>query len=100
MDVLIWLAVGAVIGAVANPFLRPDLPHNLALNLAVGAMGAVLACWLTAPLFGGSNLNLPGPAIETMIVAALGAFGLVELVNLLRPDADMRDATKPRQRPM
>lgn len=96
MDVLIWLVVGAVIGAVANPFLRSDLPHNLGLNLSVGAIGAVLACWLTAPLLGGSNWNLPGPALETLVIAGVGAVALLEIVNLVRPDADMREVKKRR----
>jgi uncharacterized membrane protein YeaQ/YmgE (transglycosylase-associated protein family) len=100
MDMLIWLVVGAVIGAVANPFLRPDLPHNLGLNISIGAVGAVLACWLTAPLLGGSNWNLPGPTLVSMAIAAIGAFALLEIVNLVRPDADMREVKKRRGQPL
>lgn len=83
-NVLAWIALGALIGAAAAFVLGPHRRVGRALNVAVGAVGAVLAGWLLSPRIGLPTLNEGRFVIGALVVAAVGAVALLVIVNVLR----------------
>lgn len=83
MSFSVWLLLGVVIGYLGGLIMRSEPDRGALLSTAAGIAGALLAAWLSAPLFGGS----PDQSFfSTTAVAAslLGAVVLVGLLNLVR----------------
>jgi uncharacterized membrane protein YeaQ/YmgE (transglycosylase-associated protein family) len=84
MNPMLWLLAGAILGWLANIEMAADRGLSLALNVAAGIVGALLAGSLvTLPLepqaLGSSDVSL-GP----LLAASLGAIILLAIVNLFR----------------
>ena len=85
MNLVIWLAVGGIIGWLASIFMKTDGQQGIVLNVVVGIVGAMLAGWFLSPLIEGrrtidqSNFSLPA-----LIVSFAGAVMLLALMGVLR----------------
>ena len=83
MTILVWLALGAAIGAAASWVLSLDTTFRRILNVLIGMAGAV----------GGGLLENHGRIAVTpwevtgLIVAASGAIVFLGIVNLFRRSA-------------
>ena len=84
MNLIIWLVVGGVIGWLASIVMRTDAQQGILLNVIVGIVGALLAGFVIAPLFGTGTINQNDFSIAGLGVSLLGAIILLAIVNLVR----------------
>jgi uncharacterized membrane protein YeaQ/YmgE (transglycosylase-associated protein family) len=84
MNIIIWLAVGGVIGWIASLIMRTDAQQGIFLNVVVGIVGSLLGGWFLSPLFGVSTINQSNFSLPSLLVSLLGAVILLAIVNLVR----------------
>ena len=84
MNLIIWLVVGGVIGWLASIVMRTDAQQGILLNVIVGIVGALLAGFVIAPLFGTGTINQNDFSISGLVVSFVGAVVLLAIVNLFR----------------
>jgi uncharacterized membrane protein YeaQ/YmgE (transglycosylase-associated protein family) len=82
MNVIIWLAVGGLIGWAASTVMRTQ--EGMLLNVVVGIVGAALGGWFSSPLVGVSTINQSNFSAASLVVSFLGAVILLAVVNLVR----------------
>jgi len=85
MNIIIWLAVGGLIGWAASAVMRTR--EGLFLNVVVGIVGAALGGWFFSPLFGVSTINQSNFGAGALFVSFLGALILLAAVNFVRRPA-------------
>lgn len=86
MGILIWLAVGGVVGWLASILMGTNHQQGILLNVIVGIVGAVLAGFVVSPLLGIATIN-QGITVATFLVSVVGAVILLAIVKLLRGGA-------------
>jgi uncharacterized membrane protein YeaQ/YmgE (transglycosylase-associated protein family) len=84
VNIIIWLAIGGVIGWLASMVMRTDAQQGVLLNIVVGIIGAVLGGWFISPLVGGATINQGDLSLVGLLVSLGGAIALLAVVNLLR----------------
>lgn len=81
MNIVTWLVVGGLVGWAAS-LVWHDL-EGIVMNVAVGAVGALIGGWLLAPAVAGSLA--PGDFSWAGVgVSLLGAVSMLALVNVVR----------------
>jgi uncharacterized membrane protein YeaQ/YmgE (transglycosylase-associated protein family) len=87
MNIVLWLTIGGVTGAVLSLILHTGRGSTLFRNALVGAISALAAGWLSAPFTGQSaswragDLDLSaGP----FLAAFMGALVVVLVLHFLR----------------
>jgi len=84
MNFIIWIVVGGILGWLASKVMRTDAQQGVLLNVIVGIVGALLAGWFLAPLFGVSTINQDNFSVPGLLISFLGAIILLAIVNLIR----------------
>jgi len=84
MNIIIWLAVGGIIGWLASIFMKTDGQQGIILNIVVGIVGAMLAGWFLSPLVGVGTINQSNFSLPALIVSFVGAVMLLALMGVLR----------------
>ena len=84
MNIIIWLVVGGILGWLASLVMKTDGQQGIFLNVVVGIVGALIAGFLIAPLFGTGTINQNDFSIAGLGVSLLGAIILLAIVNLVR----------------
>jgi len=87
MNIIIWLVVGGILGWLASLVMKTDGQQGIFLNVVVGIVGALIAGFLIAPLFGTGTINTSDFSIAGLLVSFLGAAVLLAIVNLFRRGA-------------
>jgi uncharacterized membrane protein YeaQ/YmgE (transglycosylase-associated protein family) len=87
MNIIIWLAIGGLVGWIASLVMRTDAQQGVFLNVIVGIVGAVIAGWFISPLVGVPTINQDALSIGAIVVSLIGAVILLAVVNLLRRGA-------------
>jgi uncharacterized membrane protein YeaQ/YmgE (transglycosylase-associated protein family) len=87
MNIIIWLAIGGLIGWLASVVMRTDDRQGVLLNVVVGIVGAILGGWILSPLVGVSTINQSNFSLGGLLVSLLGAVILLAIVNLVRRGA-------------
>jgi uncharacterized membrane protein YeaQ/YmgE (transglycosylase-associated protein family) len=87
MNIIIMLIVGGLIGWIASIVMRTNAQQGVILNIVVGIVGALLAGFLLAPLFGTGTLTQGDFSLPALLVSLLGAIVLLAIVNLFRRGA-------------
>jgi uncharacterized membrane protein YeaQ/YmgE (transglycosylase-associated protein family) len=87
MNVVLWLAVGGVIGWLASMVMKTDNQQGILLNVVVGIVGAVVAGWVISPLVGAGTINQGNFSLPSLVVSFVGAIMLLGIVNLFRRGA-------------
>ena len=83
LDNLVWLILLVALSAFA--ILIPKFFQiGILLNIIVGIVGALLAGFLLAPLFGTGTINANDFSLPSLLVSLLGAVVLLAIVNLFR----------------
>jgi uncharacterized membrane protein YeaQ/YmgE (transglycosylase-associated protein family) len=84
MGIILWIIVGGIIGWIASIIMRTNAQQGVLLNIIVGIVGALLAGFLLAPLFGTGTINANDFSLPSLLVSLLGAVVLLAIVNLFR----------------
>ena len=84
MNFLIWLIVGGILGWVASIVMKTDGQQGIILNVVVGIVGALIAGFVIAPMFGTGTINTNDFSIAGLAVSCAGAVVLLAIVNLFR----------------
>jgi uncharacterized membrane protein YeaQ/YmgE (transglycosylase-associated protein family) len=87
VNLIIWLVVGGVLGWLASLVMRTDGQQGILLNIVVGVIGALIAGFVIAPMFGTGTINTSDFSISGLLVSFLGAAVLLAIVNLFRRGA-------------
>ena len=84
MNIIIWLIVGGILGWLASIMMKTDGQQGIILNVVVGIVGALIAGFLIAPMFGTGTINSSDFSIAGLLVSLVGAVVLLAIVNLFR----------------
>jgi uncharacterized membrane protein YeaQ/YmgE (transglycosylase-associated protein family) len=87
MNLILILIVGGIIGWLASIVMRTNAQQGIILNVVVGIVGALLAGFLLAPLFGTGTINQGNFSLPAVLVSLLGSVVLLAIVNLFRRGA-------------
>ncbi len=87
MGIILWIIVGGIIGWIASIIMRTNAQQGVLLNIVVGIVGALLAGFLLAPLFGTGTINANDFSLPSLLISLLGAVVLLAIVNLFRRGA-------------
>ncbi len=85
--IVVWLAVGALIGLIAGLLMRNNDDQNVFVNVLVGILGALVAGWFVAPFFGlhaGDPKVLDFSALSVALVGSVIALALLSVVRSRR----------------
>jgi len=82
MNLLIYLAAGAIVGFVASRIMRTNSWQGLLIDIIVGMVGAFLAGQLLSPLLGIGTIN-DAITIPTMLVTLAGSIFMIWIVKLV-----------------
>jgi uncharacterized membrane protein YeaQ/YmgE (transglycosylase-associated protein family) len=84
MNLIIWLVVGGVLGWLASLVMKTDAQQGIFLNIVVGIIGALIAGFVVAPMFGTGTINTNDFSLPGLLVSFVGAIVLLAIVNLFR----------------
>jgi len=84
MNLIIWLVVGGILGWVASLIMKTDGQQGIVLNVIVGIVGALIAGFVIAPMFGTGTINSNDFSASGLLVSLLGAAILLAIVNMFR----------------
>ena len=87
MNLILTLIIGGLIGWIASIVMRTNAQQGILLNIVVGIVGALLAGFLLAPLFGTGTLTSGDFSLSALLVSLLGSVVLLAIVNLFRRGA-------------
>ena len=87
MNLILWLIIGGILGWIASMIMHTNAQQGIFLNIVVGIVGALLAGFLLAPLFGVGTINQNNFSLPALLVSLLGAIILLAIVNLFRRGA-------------
>ena len=83
-NLLVWLAVGALMGWLISRLVRVRRRSTLLMNFGVGMSGAMLAGLWLAPLVALPEDALRAlPSLDAMAVTSLGAAAVLIVVNAI-----------------
>lgn len=84
MTFILWLVVGGILGWLASIVMKTDGQQGIILNVIVGIIGALVAGFVIAPMFGTGTINSNDFSMSGLLVSFLGAVILLAIVNLFR----------------
>jgi len=87
INLVVWLAVGGVIGWIASILMNTNTQQGIFLNVVVGVVGALVAGWVISPLVGQATINQGNFSLPSLFVSLVGAVILLAVVNLFRRGA-------------
>jgi len=80
MNLLIYLAAGAVVGYIASRIMQTNAWQGVLIDIIVGMVGAFLAGQLLSPLLGIGTIN-DAVTIPTMLVTFAGSVLMLWIVK-------------------
>lgn len=84
INLLVWLAVGSLMGWLVSRLVRSRGREALLLNMLVGMVGALLAGWWVAPMIALPQDTLQRlPSLDAIAVTSLGAVAVLVIVNAI-----------------
>ena len=84
MNPIVWLVAGGILGWLTNVELGGHTPRDRMLNVAAGAVGALVAGGLLTWPFGFQTLSSSEFSVPAFFEAAFGAILVLALVNVPR----------------
>ena len=73
MDIIGWIVVGLIAGALSGYVVRDRTPSGCIANLVIGVVGGLVGGWLARELF---HLDQTVGFLGALAVAFLGAVGI------------------------
>ncbi|WP_382156460.1 GlsB/YeaQ/YmgE family stress response membrane protein [Hydrogenophaga sp. ANAO-22] len=87
INIILWLAVGGLLGRLASVVLSTDGRQGIVRNVVAGIVGAAIGGWVLSPLMGVDTLNDSVFNVGAMLVSLIGAIILLALINLFRRES-------------
>ena len=84
MGLVFLVVVGGMLGWLAAIIMRTEDTRGLAINVAVGIVGALVAGLVVHPLLGGGSLLEGRYSVDALLTALFGTILVLIAVNLLR----------------
>jgi uncharacterized membrane protein YeaQ/YmgE (transglycosylase-associated protein family) len=84
MNLLVWLAVGGLIGWLASLWLHSDPEQGVFMNVVVGIVGALAGGWIVGPLVGARATDAHAFSASALLVSLVGAVVLLAVVTFVR----------------
>ena len=78
------LVVRGILGWLASLVMKTDGQQGIILNDVVGIVGAQIAGFAIAPMFGTGTINTSDFSASGLLVSFLGAAILLAIVNMVR----------------
>jgi uncharacterized membrane protein YeaQ/YmgE (transglycosylase-associated protein family) len=79
MNIILWIAFGALVGWVASLIMRTDEEQGAVANIIIGIIGAFLGGAI-ARMFGGAGVT--GFNLGSLVVAIFGSVALIFFIHL------------------
>jgi uncharacterized membrane protein YeaQ/YmgE (transglycosylase-associated protein family) len=86
MGFIAWIIVGAIAGFLANQIMGSR--EGLLMMVLLGIVGGLVGGFVAANLFKIGSVN--GVNLESILIATLGAIGVVLVVNLAKGGRGLR----------
>ncbi|MEO7254867.1 MAG: GlsB/YeaQ/YmgE family stress response membrane protein [Casimicrobium sp.] len=83
MNVIIWLVIGSVVVWLTVLSMSAGAWQALQQDIVVGMAGAILGGYLLSPLIGAEMIGSSFVNVPALVMAALGALSLLNLVKWL-----------------
>ena len=80
MNIIAWIVIGLVAGAIAKAILPGDDPGGIIVTTLIGIVGAVLGGFIAAQLF---NVDTGRFDFKTLLVAIAGSILLLLIYRLV-----------------
>lgn len=87
MSIILWIVMGLLVGWIASVITKTEREGGAALNVIVGALGAMLGGFLMRLLGRSSTVTHEAISLYSVFVAVLGASVLLAVLNLARRSA-------------
>lgn len=84
MNLIILLVVGGILGWLASIVMKTNNQQGMILNIVVGIVGALLAGYFLAPMFGTGTINSGDFSISSLLVSLVGAVLLLAIVSMFQ----------------
>ena len=82
VGIISWLVVGAIAGYLAGMLVKGDESLGVIGHIVLGIVGALVGGFIAGQIFGGDFTT--GVDIRTIVVAVIGAVGLVVVWGMIR----------------
>lgn len=83
LGIILMLVIGGIIGWLASMAMRTHTRQGVAVNAAIGFVGALIGGFLLPPLLGGGSIPATAFDVRSLVLSFLGAVILLVLINLL-----------------
>ena len=90
MNLILLLVVGGVLGWLASIIMKTNDQQGMILNIVVGVVGALLAGYFLAPMFGTGTINSGDFSLSSLLVSLVGAVVLLAIVSMFRRGRQLR----------
>jgi len=84
MNIVLWFAVGSLLGWLMSRVLSEPGREGTAVNLTVGLVSATLAGWFLSPWLRAEGGAVGRVDLPALVLAVVGALVGLTLFNLLR----------------
>ncbi|HEX5611826.1 MAG TPA: GlsB/YeaQ/YmgE family stress response membrane protein [Burkholderiales bacterium] len=84
MNLIILLVVGGILGWLASIVMKTNNQQGMILNIVVGIVGALLAGYFLAPMFGTGTINSGDFSFSSLLVSLVGAVLLLAIVSMFQ----------------
>ena len=85
MNIILWFAIGIVVGWLATRFLKTESQWGTGLNVVVGILGALVGGFIIAPMMGAGLIDQQGFSLISLLASFLGALLLLAFFSFVRP---------------
>ena len=89
MNLLVYLAAGAIVGFVASRIMRTNSWQGLLIDIIVGMVGAFLAGYFISPLLGFGSISTT-ITIPTMLITLIGSAVMLYIVKIVHREKQYR----------
>jgi len=83
-NLIVWLVIGSATGWIASVAMKIEAQASVALNVAVGIVGAVLGGSVVAPLVGTASGTQSDFSVPALITSFAGAAVFLAAIQYFR----------------
>ena len=85
MNIILWFAIGIVVGWLATRLFKTESHWGTEMNIVVGIVGALVGGFMIAPMMDAGSVEPRGISEISLLASFLGALLLVAFFASMRP---------------